>query len=84
MKEFEYQTEGTCSRRIVVKLQDDELRDVEFHGGCNGNLKAIRKLVQGRPVQEVVSLLEGIECDDKATSCADQLAQALKRAVAPK
>ncbi len=73
-----YKTNGTCSRIIEFEIEDDKVSGVSFQGGCNGNLKGIGKLVEGMPVDEVISRLEGIRCGFKSTSCPDQLAEALK------
>ena len=73
-----YRPRGVCARGITVETSDGKIDSVEFVGGCNGNLKAIGKLVQGRDVDEVIELLEGNTCGNRDTSCADQLAQALK------
>ena len=75
-----YRTQGTCSRAISFDVRDGRVYDVSFMGGCNGNLKGIGKLVEGMPVDEVISKLEGINCGFKSTSCPDQLAKALKAA----
>lgn len=77
---YEYKTRGTCSQRILFEIEDDLVRNVRFIGGCNGNLKGIGTLVDGMPVDDVISRLEGIQCGMKPTSCPDQLAQALKQA----
>ena len=77
---YEYNTQGTCSQRIFFEIEDGKLKSVEFLGGCNGNLKGISSLVEGMDVDEVISRIEGIHCGMKATSCPDQLAQALKKA----
>lgn len=79
--QFEYKTKGTCSQRIIFEIEDDILKNVQFLGGCNGNLKGISSLVEGMPVQEVISRIEGIRCGMKSTSCPDQLATALKEAI---
>lgn len=76
---YEYKTRGTCSQRILFEIEDDLVRNVQFIGGCNGNLKGIGTLVDGMPVDDVISRLEGIQCGMKPTSCPDQLAQALKQ-----
>lgn len=76
---FEYKTSGTCSQRILFEIQDGKLHNVQFIGGCNGNLKGIGSLVEGMDVDEVISRLEGTTCGMKSTSCPDQLAQALKQ-----
>ncbi|MBE5756771.1 MAG: TIGR03905 family TSCPD domain-containing protein [Clostridiales bacterium] len=72
-----YHTNGTCSKQILFDVTDDlKLTNVKFIGGCSGNLQAIAKLVEGKPIDEVVSLLSGIKCRGN-TSCGDQLARAL-------
>lgn len=78
--QYEYKTKGTCSQRIIFEIEDGKLQNVQFIGGCNGNLKGISALVQGMDVNEVIERIEGIHCGMKATSCPDQLAQALKEA----
>ena len=80
--EYTYKTKGTCSSMIQFRLDDGVIHDVVFTGGCNGNLKAIAKLVEGMPAEKVISLLEGNTCGSKPTSCGDQLAKALKAALA--
>ena len=81
--DYRYQTEGTCSRSIRFELEDGILQNVQFEGGCNGNLKGIASLVEGMPAEEAIRRLEGITCGFKKTSCPDQLAQALKQALKP-
>lgn len=73
-----YKTKGTCSRTIELDVENGILKNVTFHGGCDGNLKGISKLVQGMPVKDVIARLEGIVCENKPTSCPDQLCKALK------
>ncbi len=80
--QFTYTTKGTCSREILFEVEDGKLKNVQFIGGCNGNLKGICSLVEGMDVQEVISRLEGTTCGPKNTSCPDQLATALKKALA--
>lgn len=77
---FEYKTKGTCSQRIFFEIEDGILTNVQFLGGCNGNLQGISSLVEGMKVEDVISRIEGIHCGMKATSCPDQLAKALKEA----
>ena len=77
---YQYKTKGTCSQRIFFEIEDGKLKIVEFLGGCNGNLKGISSLVEGMDVKDVIARTEGIHCGMKATSCPDQLAQALKAA----
>ncbi|MBQ9168716.1 MAG: TIGR03905 family TSCPD domain-containing protein [Oscillospiraceae bacterium] len=78
--QYEYKTKGTCSQKILFDVEDGKVSNVQFLGGCNGNLKGISALVEGMPVAEVISRVEGIKCGMKSTSCPDQLAQALKEA----
>ncbi len=74
-----YKTHGTCSRQITVDVNDDGvINDVEFYGGCNGNLQGISALVKGRKIDDVIPVLKGIDCNFKGTSCPDQLAKALE------
>ena len=79
---YTYKTFGTCSRQINFDVTDGKVSDVSFIGGCDGNLKAIGKLVEGQDAKEVVELLKGNTCGYKSTSCADQLAIALEQAMA--
>ncbi len=79
---FEYKTKGTCSQKIFFDLEDGKVKNVQFLGGCNGNLKGIAKLVEGMDIDEVITRVEGIHCGMKSTSCPDQLAKALKEAKA--
>ena len=73
-----YNTLGTCSRQILFDVTPDgKVKNVKFIGGCSGNLQGISKLVENRPVQEVIDVLSGIQCRSN-TSCPDQLAKALK------
>ena len=77
---YSYRTRGTCSRQINFEIAEDgeTILNVEFIGGCNGNLKGISALVKGKSIDDVIDTLEGIDCNFKGTSCPDQLAQALK------
>lgn len=81
-KNYSYKTKGTCSSKIDIVLDGDTVKSVEFTGGCNGNLKGISKLCAGMNANEVIKLLEGTKCGFKDTSCPDQLARALKLALA--
>ena len=74
---YEYKTKGTCSQRILFDIEDNKVKNVQFIGGCNGNLKGIAALVEGMDVDTVIERVQGIRCGMKATSCPDQLAQAL-------
>ncbi len=77
MDKITYKTQGTCSALINVDIEDNIIKDLEFIGGCNGNLKGIRALCIGMNINEVISKLKGIQCGYKDTSCPDQLAQCL-------
>ena len=79
--EYIFNTEGTCAKRIRFVLEGNVVTKVEFlDGGCPGNLQAVPRLVEGLTVEEIVAKLEGIDCAGRGTSCADQLAQAVKKA----
>lgn len=78
--EYTYKTCGTCSREISFEIENGKLKNVQYFGGCNGNLQGIGALVEGMDVDEVIRRVEGIRCGMKTTSCPDQLAQALKAA----
>lgn len=74
---YSYKTFGTCSRQINYEItEDNKVKNVKFVGGCAGNTQGVAKLVEGRDVDEVISLLSGIKCRGN-TSCPDQLARAL-------
>lgn len=76
---YTYVPRGICAKQMILDVEDGILRSLQVQGGCNGNLQGISKLVEGMPVEEVISRLDGIRCGSKATSCPDQLAQALKQ-----
>ena len=74
----EYQTSGTCCQLMKVTIDENNIiQDSEFLGGCNGNLKGIKNLIKGMSIDEVISKLQGIECNGKPTSCPDQLSKCL-------
>lgn len=73
-----YSVKGVCSRAIDVEVEDDIIKSVNFVGGCMGNTQGVARLAEGRPVSEVVKILEGIDCRGRGTSCPDQLAKVLK------
>lgn len=78
--EYQYKTNGTCSQAIQFELEGNIVRNITFFGGCNGNLKAISKLVDGMTVEEIEAKLSGNTCGFRNTSCADQLAKAVRKA----
>ena len=75
-------TKNVCSREINFDLEEGKLHNVVFTGGCNGNLKAIGKLVEGMDADQVIALLKGNTCGPNFTSCADQLTKAVEAAKA--
>ncbi len=79
---YTFRPRGVCSQAIDIELDGDVISSVIFHGGCEGNLKAISKLIAGQKVDDVIALLEGNTCGPRSTSCADQLTQGLKEALA--
>ena len=79
--QYEYKTKGTCSQKIFFEIEDGKVKNVQFLGGCNGNLQGISALVDGEDAAKVVEKLEGIHCGMKPTSCPDQLAKAIKQAL---
>ena len=77
---YDYKTEVVCAQVISFDINDDVITNISFMGGCNGNLKAIAKLVDGWTVDKIESYLRGNICGRKPTSCADQLAVAVRKA----
>ena len=77
-----YKTKGTCSTMIDVELKDGVIDSVKFTGGCNGNLKGISRLLKGMKAEDAIARMEGTTCGPRPTSCPDQIAQNLKRALA--
>lgn len=78
---YTYKTKGTCSTQIQFDLEDNKVRNVRFTGGCNGNLQAVSRLVEGMTVDEISQKCEGIKCGFKNTSCADQLVKGIQQAL---
>lgn len=81
MKTIEFSPKNVCAQKMSISVDDGVVKHVDIYGGCQGNRQAVAKLVEGRPIDEVISLLDGIECRGSRTgktSCPDQLAQALK------
>ena len=78
---FQFKTQGTCSQIIYFDLENNVVSNIEFYGGCNGNLKAISKLVDGLSATEIIEKLKGNTCGFRSTSCADQLALAIEKAM---
>lgn len=78
---YEFYPRGVCARRINFDINDGIVSNVVFMGGCNGNLKAISRLVEGKPAVEIAGILKGNTCGGKSTSCADQFAIAITEAL---
>lgn len=78
--EYTYKTKNICSMEITFKIDGNIISDIKFVGGCNGNLKAIAKLVDGWTVEQIEEKLKGNQCGRRPTSCADQLAIAVRQA----
>ena len=77
MEHITFTPRGVCAMKIDFDIEDGKLYNVQFIGGCNGNLKAIGKLVEGKDAKEVADILRGNDCNKKGTSCADQFARAI-------
>ena len=82
MASYKYRPGGVCSREITFTIEDGKLHNVSFLGGCNGNLKAIGKLLEGQDAANAVRILKGNTCGSRGTSCSDQLARAVEAALA--
>ena len=82
MKQTIYETTGTCSKFINLELDEDQrVHNVQFIGGCPGNTIGVARLVEGKKAQDVIDMLQGVRCGYKSTSCPDQLAMALTKAL---
>lgn len=68
---YSYRTEGTCCQAFDIETEDGKIKDVQFYGGCNGNLQGICSLIKGMPIGDVIGKLQGIRCGSKPTSCPD-------------
>lgn len=82
VKKINYTPRGTCSRQIYVEIEDGVVREVRFTGGCSGNTQGVAKLVAGMKAEDVIKLLKGTDCGGRGTSCPDQLAKAIEKAIA--
>ena len=72
---FTYRTKGTCSQEIIFDVDGKTVKNIEFIGGCNGNLQGISALVKGMTAEEAIARLKGINCGGRGTSCPDQFAR---------
>ena len=77
-----YKTKGVCSREINFEVEDNKVKNVQFVGGCSGNTQGVARLIDGMDIDEAISRIEGIQCGFRPTSCPDQLAKALREAIA--
>ena len=77
MSNYQYKPEGVCSQLVRFTIEDGKLHNVSFYGGCNGNLKAIGRLVEGQDARHIAEVLKGNTCGGRPTSCADQFAHAV-------
>lgn len=77
---YTYHPQGVCSMQIDFDINDGIVSNINFLGGCNGNLKAVARAVEGKSADEIAKLFSGIECGYKGTSCSDQLAKAVTEA----
>ena len=76
--EYRFYPTGVCSREMIFDIEDGIVKDLKVIGGCNGNLKGISSLIRGMKLEDVISRLEGIDCNGRGTSCPDQISKALK------
>lgn len=82
-KSFRYPNHGTCSRETLITLNEDHtIESIQVMGGCNGNLKGISSLLHGMKAEDAIARMEGTTCGPRPTSCPDQIAQNLRRALA--
>lgn len=81
MNNYTYKPQYVCSRQISFSLENGKLHNIHFVGGCNGNLNAISKLLEGQEATEVIHILKGNDCGGRGTSCADQLVRAVEAAL---
>lgn len=81
MANYTHRNQGTCSSQVDFTIRDGKVCNVRFHGGCDGNTKAVAKLVEGMDAQKVVDILKGNQCGFRGTSCADQFAIGVERAL---
>ncbi len=79
--QYTFQPKGVCPRSIQFELEGDVVHNVSFQGGCHGNLQAISKVIEGMTVSQVEGYFRGIDCGGRGTSCSDQLAQGLRKAL---
>ena len=82
MAQYSFSNTGTCSRGVSFDIENGIVRNVHFEGGCNGNPQGVAALVEGMEVHEAIARMKNIDCGGRGTSCPDQLARNLERALA--
>ncbi|MCL2637683.1 MAG: TIGR03905 family TSCPD domain-containing protein [Oscillospiraceae bacterium] len=82
MKTYEYQPKNICAQKITFALENGEIHDVKFHGGCSGFSKGMTNMLEGANAEEAIRRLEDVTCQNRGTSCPAELAKALKEAIA--
>lgn len=78
---YSYTPMGVCSRKIMIEIENGIIKDCEFIGGCNGNTQGVASLVKGMDAKDAVKRLRGIDCNGRGTSCPDQLAICIEKAL---
>ncbi|MBE6935327.1 MAG: TIGR03905 family TSCPD domain-containing protein [Ruminococcaceae bacterium] len=78
---MKYTVSGVCSRSVEFDIEDGIVKNVVFEGGCNGNTQGVARLAEGMKAEEIVARLSGVTCGRKPTSCPDQLAKAIEKAL---
>ena len=73
-----YKPSGVCVKEIKLEVEDNILKSVEFVGGCPGNLALLKKLIEGKNVDDIINKIDGVRCGEKQTSCSMQLCNALR------
>ncbi len=81
MSRYSFQPQGVCSKKMEFSIEEGKLHNVKITGGCPGNTLALSKLLENRDANEMVSLLKGNPCGNRGTSCMDQLATAVEKAL---
>lgn len=78
---YEYSPKGVCSQKISFDLEDGIVKNIKFYGGCSGNTQGVARLAEGRDAKELISILSGVKCGFRQTSCPDQLSKAISEAI---
>lgn len=78
---YSYRPQGVCARGLSFEIEDNIVKNIEFMGGCSGNTQGVAALAEGMDANELIERLAGIRCGFKSTSCPDQLAKAVAKAL---